>query len=68
MIMLKLSDKEVEELASVSGGKPNVIRMGGTSFVPLQLEKDSKPGAVASRLYNPETDAWTGTVALRLFK
>ncbi len=68
MIMLKLSDKEIEEFSSVSGAKPNVIRMGGTSFVPLQLEKDSKPGSVTSRLYNAESGTWTGTVALRIFK
>lgn len=68
IIMLKMSDKEIEELASASGVKPNVIKMGGIPFVPLQLEKDSKPGSLTSRFYNAETGAWTATVALRLFK
>ncbi|MFZ2653938.1 MAG: hypothetical protein WAX69_03415 [Victivallales bacterium] len=68
MIMLKLSDKEIEEFSSVSGGNPNVIKIGGTAFVPLQLEKDLKPGSVTSRFYNAESGSWTGTVALRLFK
>jgi hypothetical protein len=68
MIMLRMSDKDIEEFASTSGAKLNIIKMGGLSFVPLQLEKGLKPGSMTSRFYNQETGSWTGTVALRILK
>ncbi len=68
LIMLKLSDKEIEEFASFSGNKPVVVKMGGICFVPLQLEKGSKPGSIPASLYKVESGTWTGTTALRSFR
>jgi len=68
LIMLRVVEDELEQVAALDGGRPTVVRMGPYRFIPLSLEAGGKIGGIVDRVYNTDESRWTGSVALMPYR
>ena len=64
LVLVHVSDAEIEQVAGLIGKDPVVIKMGRRSMLPLQLEEGMRPGEIEGRLYDASAKRWTGTISV----
>ncbi len=68
LILLRLSDGDVDTWTKALGYEPAVVYMGKFKFMAFPLGTGAKIGTIDKKLYDPEKKRWTATIAVIGFK